>query len=371
MLNKKNKIKLNLIFSGLILAVVSLSLFFCVTEVVLGVFGLKKTAKYNIKTTQLFQMGNPLAPVDPVVFGNYERDKRLFWKLKQSDEREVNSKRYRGAERDYNKKDSVYRIIVLGDSCAYGIGVKYSNTYSYLLEEKLNQLNGIIFEIIDAGVPGYTSLQGLRYLKHELIKYHPDMVLIGFGFNDLCEAVGDKDSEIKSPPEWSVSLDDSLSKFKTYILLKQIILKIKQKLIQVRNYGKGANRASVSFLNNVNDLDNLIRFQEERENYPLRRVPPADFSNNIKEIIEMGNAYKFKVVLLTLPSVNGNFGYGPMLRLLALKYNVKLIDLIKDFEERLKGRESMQKYFLDNNHYNEKGHLLVADLIYDKIKLGL
>jgi lysophospholipase L1-like esterase len=40
------------------------------------------------------------------------------------------------------------------------------------------------FRVINAGVPGYTSLQGLAYLRERGLALKPEIVVIAFGFND-------------------------------------------------------------------------------------------------------------------------------------------------------------------------------------------
>lgn len=194
---KKNFIvRLRLVFLSIAAALFSIAIFFSTVEIGLRLAGFNSAVKDETKLRLLFQMGAPLRPVDPATFGPYERDRLLFWKLQPNELDEVNAKGHRGVMRSYGKPNGVFRLIIIGDSCTYGVLTKNKDTYAYLLEAKLNSLHRGTFEIVNAGVPGYSSLQGLRYLRNELIKYHPDMVLVGFGFNDLCEAVGKKDSDI-------------------------------------------------------------------------------------------------------------------------------------------------------------------------------
>jgi len=54
----------------------------------------------------------------------------------------------------------------LGDSCTAGHQLPTEKTYTKLLEKLLNREKGIkTFELINAGVPGYTSFQGLGILE--------------------------------------------------------------------------------------------------------------------------------------------------------------------------------------------------------------
>ncbi|MFA5156668.1 MAG: SGNH/GDSL hydrolase family protein [Candidatus Omnitrophota bacterium] len=93
----------------------------------------------------------------------------------------TNSKGIRGiVEYDYEKPEGKKRILVLGDSFTFGVGVKDNETYPYFLQEMLPGA-----EVINFGVPGYGHDQMLIYLKEEGIKYKPDIVILGFLTGDM------------------------------------------------------------------------------------------------------------------------------------------------------------------------------------------
>ncbi len=351
----------------LVFSLSSLLIFFGVLELCLRLAGFGNTREENpgIKRP-LFQMGGPLRPVDPPSFGSYYRDNVLFWRLKPNEDEDVNIRGYRGTLCDYQKPQGVYRIILLGDSCVYGMNFRHKDTYAYLLEEKLNALYGGRVEIINAGVPGYSSLQGLRYLKKELIRYKPDMLLVGFGFNDLCEALGSPDKDIRFLPEFLVGLDNSLSRLRLYVFLKQIIFNLKSAVIPKYRFSAagGRPRTFVRTCQESRELEQLIQEYTLAFDAPARRVSPRDFVSNIREIIKFGAKNHIRVVLLAQPSVESSFVYEPVLSILAKEYNIGLVDLVEEFKKRKANR---QEYFLDNNHYNEKGHRLIADILYDRL----
>jgi len=76
-----------------------------------------------------------------------------------------------------------FRILVLGDSCAFGLGVNDDQTWPAQLQTLIQQ-SGFAAEVINAGVPGYTSFQGMKYLETEGLSLQPDLVVACFGFND-------------------------------------------------------------------------------------------------------------------------------------------------------------------------------------------
>lgn len=92
-----------------------------------------------------------------------------------------NSKGIRGtAEYLYEKPHDKFRIVAIGDSLTYGSEVSDHETYPYYLNELLLQT-----EVINMGVHGYGHDQMLLYLQEEGVKYHPDIVLLGFVQNDM------------------------------------------------------------------------------------------------------------------------------------------------------------------------------------------
>ena len=97
------------------------------------------------------------------------------------------------------------RILFLGDSCTFGYGVGFNETYVAGCENRLNeQYPDRHFECINAGVPGYSLFQGWRVLDVEGPRIQPDIVVVCFGFNDRSEWDGRSDLEhaAVAPPGW-------------------------------------------------------------------------------------------------------------------------------------------------------------------------
>lgn len=90
--------------------------------------------------------------------------------------------------RDYElaKKPNTFRILVLGDSVTFGHGSIYESTWPYLLEMRLQQWRpDVDWQVWNLGVPGYNTSQELAYLKDVAPAYQPDLVVVGFFYNDV------------------------------------------------------------------------------------------------------------------------------------------------------------------------------------------
>ena len=92
----------------------------------------------------------------------------------------INSKGLRDAEHPYAKPDGVKRILVLGDSFAWGYGVADHETFSAVLEELLANRDAPRWEVINTGVSGWSTDQQYLFLREEGMKYDPDIVLLAF-----------------------------------------------------------------------------------------------------------------------------------------------------------------------------------------------
>ncbi|HJT86945.1 MAG TPA: GDSL-type esterase/lipase family protein [Bryobacteraceae bacterium] len=76
------------------------------------------------------------------------------------------------------------RVLVLGDSVAFGWGVPAGLVASRELERRLQQRTGAAVETINSGVPGYNTLQEQLFLKTYGDALQPDLVLLLYVDND-------------------------------------------------------------------------------------------------------------------------------------------------------------------------------------------
>ncbi|MEO7329508.1 MAG: GDSL-type esterase/lipase family protein, partial [Minicystis sp.] len=96
----------------------------------------------------------------------------------------ISSQRLRDREFTPFAAAGTHRILVLGDSLSYGMGVRHDETFPKQLEQTLNQGHGS-FEVINSGTPGYTPYSELQYYLHTGRHFHPQVVVVSFCMNDV------------------------------------------------------------------------------------------------------------------------------------------------------------------------------------------
>jgi lysophospholipase L1-like esterase len=100
----------------------------------------------------------------------------------------LNSIGLRNGEVTTRKSAGTVRILVLGDSIALGWGVEEKDCFARRLEGMLNrraaETGGPAYEVVNAGVGNYNTVQEWAYFKNAGHQLDPDMILLAFFIND-------------------------------------------------------------------------------------------------------------------------------------------------------------------------------------------
>jgi len=91
----------------------------------------------------------------------------------------INSFSLRDYEFNKDKKQGTFRILAMGGSFTYGLGLPLERTYPKLLEGNLNK-NSIskYYQVINAGFPEYSLSSLVAYLKQKSSQLQPNLILI-------------------------------------------------------------------------------------------------------------------------------------------------------------------------------------------------
>jgi lysophospholipase L1-like esterase len=245
-------------------------------------------------------------------------------------------------EPDDKKSENVFRILNLGDSVTFGIGVHLKDTYAKKLEKLLNQKGEgkLRYEVINAGVPGYRTCQEIVLLKEVGLKYQPDLILIGFILNDA-----------KPLPELPKSILMFASFLKSYSYLYTFV-EFKMRHLRARIKKEEDNPDAFPYLKNP-----------KNPGWKQCKDALREFSN----ICRMNN---IKMLLVLIPpyvsSNRENYPYyqlHQMIEEVCNEYNIPFLDLLDVNVFAGVTPESIRISAIDT-HPNSKGHQLIANCIY-------
>lgn len=85
------------------------------------------------------------------------------------------------------KAKGEYRILALGDSVTFGLGVAQDQIFAVRLEQLLQGRLQRPMRVINSGVGGYNTVQELAFFKQGGINLQPDLVLLTYVTNDIEE----------------------------------------------------------------------------------------------------------------------------------------------------------------------------------------
>jgi lysophospholipase L1-like esterase len=117
---------------------------------------------------------------------------------------QVNSYGLRNPEFPIKKTPHTLRILCVGDSVTFGVGVSFEETFPAQLQKLFHAQGKTNIEVLNAGVCSYNSSQELAWLKHKGLALEPDIVIFQWCENDFNPAV-DLSTPPPSPPPASPS----------------------------------------------------------------------------------------------------------------------------------------------------------------------
>lgn len=101
-------------------------------------------------------------------------------------DRQHNHLGFRGGPVSAEKPEGVYRIVAVGGSTTYSVHTKDDrDSYPRLLQDHLRAGGFGDVEVINAGVPGYTSYHNFMNIAFRVLPLEPDLIILYQGFNDI------------------------------------------------------------------------------------------------------------------------------------------------------------------------------------------
>jgi len=330
-----------------------------------------------------FRIFFPFCEIPDKVYYRRYRPNCSFWRKTKEFNNKYSYNTYglRNPAIKLNKEEGIKRILVLGDSFTEGWGVDEEETFSRILERKLNK-DTPKFEVINGGIVGYSPLIEYLFLKKEGLKFKPDLIILNFNNTDFEEERDfyklsyEREGEIVAvspykgkksflPEEIKNFLDvnsyffyflnnklpRAIFKLKTFLFQmmgKKIIKNKKPRFDYLQDYTKSWFLLEKSLL--------LIKDLLEKEKIPFLLVyQPLGHQTHGKEWdkgrqfygLEEGEVYQDEV--------------EEIFKKFCQKHKISCLNLLDFF----RNSNDFPLYYSYDGHWTNKGHRLAAEVIYN------
>jgi lysophospholipase L1-like esterase len=284
------------------------------------------------------------------------------------------------------KKIDEFRILSLGESTTFGLGVSNSKTYSALMQKSLKKKNpSKNITVINAGVNAYSSFQSIKYLQLRGLKLKPDLILFYHELNDyLPSSVRDSSNTEIGTLKTDQQLFDSR------------IIKLNRLLVHVSAlYRFFSYRHAYKKIQSINDenIDNpllsiglpdfelaprlfIIKNQQQHdaqinEKSIGRRVSEKERLENFNRLLSICNSHNIHLIIIH-PAYKDTMLHRCLLTSFCQRSNTLMFEAYNSLHHI---NTPPGHLYLDSMHPNREGHFHIAkDLtrfICDKVfKLG-
>lgn len=272
-----------------------------------------------------------------------EPDPVLLWR--PAPRAPYNAHRLKGPEPAEPKPPDVFRVLACGDSNTDGPD---AGGWTERLQDALAARRGAgdpRIEVLNAGVVGYSSHQGLKRFEAHAARYEPDMVLVSFGWNDAAPSAGPPDRLYQPPP-----------------LAGLLRLANRYRAFLVASYAAGPQAPPPAAAETVRP-----------------RVSLDEYAGNLERFIALARLTGARPVLLTRPHEPAveRLRQAPGWRRTVPAYNRALLDVAAeqgvaaiDVRRWAHGREPAP--FADESHFTLEGHEAFGNYLAQELfRLGV
>ncbi len=258
----------------------------------------------------------------------------------------VNADGFRGPDAERGKQV----VLFLGSSVTFGWGVRAADSFPALIGQQLALAGNADWTVINAGVPGYSSYQCLKYLEEITARIQPRIIFVEVGINEGVWSPGFPDKLT------AAVLEDTFAA--RCVRTSNLLFAINQ---QLRGAARGAEPSELPAPTK--------RFFYTSMYVPGHvRVPEEDFLENLASFEALAHEAGAEIYFL-FPGLYNEYGEKQLVK--SVKYShPREIDLVETLSSAARtSGTNLDAYFLpyDEAHLSIKGHRIVAERIWARL----
>ena len=295
------------------------------------------------------QTGAPYLPGNPY----------LLWEMVPGSRTEVgvevhvNTLGFRGPEITENKSQGVRRILILGDSTVYGHGVADDKVFAQVLNQSL----GPNVEVINLGVPGYSTEQTLNLMDMRGWQLSPDLIIIANLWSDNnFDSFVDKtiiSRQLDAETPWALTVSGWLKQSALYRWLDWHV-RLEPRANEVKTVGWMLGRTPTG---------------------GYRRVSVNDYAGNLQLLVDKSRSRNADVLFLAFANsvdvgaqTDGAIAwplYREVMATVARTNGAPLVEVESVYQA---SKRPWTDLFIDEMHPSEAGHKLIANALESAIQ---
>jgi hypothetical protein len=267
----------------------------------------------------------------------------------------TNSHGFRGPEWAVPKPPGTFRVMVLGDSLSFGNLVAYEDTYAARLQRALDaRAPGA--EVVLAASGGWDTAQEMAFLEQEGLEHQPDVVVLGFFYNDY-RLPSDSARPVTLMPEGRVDERPRSLRWVPY----RFVYAVKRSALvtflrnRLANFLSGNGRQGPDFYSAL--MDNQVTLDREERVVAVHQT--------LARMNALCAARGVRLLVVHVPPINlfwharGSRAYVAELERFCREHGLLFLDLSARFW-REPDSDALYLYPWDN-HMSPRGHAAVAE----------
>lgn len=235
-------------------------------------------------------------------------------------------------------------VLFMGSSVTFGWGVRHRDSFAGLIRAKFEGGGGA-WDVVNAGVPNYTSYQSLATL-HELVeRWKPAVIVFECGINGGLPSSGARDSEFAMADRG---------------VIPSSVIRSSNTLLALQQWFRGSSLSKTPLTE-----PGKKRFFRTRLYDPKKsRVTEAEFHQDLETVVQLATDKGAKVFFL-FPGLYNEYGKKKLRKSANLTHALE-IDMCSALQA--KAADGFADLFVpyDEAHLSRRGHRVIAEAIWQR-----